>query len=683
MSEPDRAPSQDSTRRRLSRRLAVLLLVVAVLPTLELARQRSRARIDIHNESLKSVGTQDARTMEERIRDFGPDRSIVVGLSWRSAQRKNEDAAEVEKLSVVLADDPITARLDRLPIASQTLTLFELALTDEASRNCESALEHVRALVREVRPTAAQPLISGQIAGEVAIARAVADEQQRVFPVVALVLAVVLFLIYRHLAIVAAALLPAAIAVVSTGGLHAVAGHAVDPLSGLLEPVLMTVAVASAIHVIEGYLGQRSRGFEPESAAVESIIDLRVPALWTTGTTIAGFLTLWTSDIPAVARFGTFASLGVVLAFVTSFTVAPAILVIAARGDRIRRLRARSEGMRAFFRRATARLYRRRGLVAVATVALSVMSGAWLPRLRADTDPLQILPRTHAFRQDLEAITAAGVSAMRFDLILDDEARPLGLLDDRVVSATLRATRVHGCLGLGGMPRRSERGSILIPLITDLRGSAGQCALLEGVELAARDAGIPRARATGTLVRVARDSEHLVTRRSAGIVVMLVVLFFVFLAAFRSVALAVMALIPNALPAMMIYGAIAALGQSLNVATAMIGSAMLGIVVDDTIHFVHRYRRAILTGVERRLAIVEALQSVGAAIGITSLALVCGFLASLTGSLSTTRDFGLLAAATIALALAADLVVLPALLMLRRPVISVERRATAVGGTAV
>ena len=656
-------PEAAAPERRL-RWIAVLVLGLALVSTIVMARQKSLAVVDVHNDALKSVGTIEEAAMAVRVRDFGPDRSIVIGLEWRSEQRKREDARETKDLRRALEGEPGIDRVEEVPLRSDRLTLFEVASNTEAALASEALLDRLRATAERMRPPAARVLVSGQIAGEVAIARAVAEEQQRVLPIVAGVLALLLLLLYRHVMIVAAILVPAGAAVLWTGGLHALAGHAIDPLSSLLEPVLLTVAVATAVHVVEGYLEQRGRGLAPAHALRRALRELATPAMWTAGTTIAGFLTLVPSEIPAVSRFGAYAAIGVALASLMSFTLSPAILLLAVRRSAHGRDRARGPRHRAFFRRVAARIHRRRRALTIATAGLFIAAALCLPRLRVDTDPVDILPASHAFRGDLDRIEALGVHVTRFDLVLGGRSRDITSIFDARVARVLDAVRgLEACGGLGGVPRSSASGTVLVPLLATVEGSAALAKFFDEVEATARAKGVDDAVATGTLVRVARDSQRLVVSRLEGLVLMSAALFLVFWLAFRSALLAALALVPNLLPAALIHAALAASGEALNVATAMIGSTMLGIVVDDTIHFVHRFQLARSTGKTARVAVVDALHRVGPAISITSIALVAGFLASLAGTLSTTRDFGWIAAATIALALVADLIVLPALLM--------------------
>jgi hypothetical protein len=164
-----------------------------------------------------------------------------------------------------------------------------------------------------------------------------------------------------------------------------------------------------------------------------------------------------------------------------------------------------------------------------------------------------------------------------------------------------------------------------------------------------------------------RDSERLVTGQLRGLGVTAALITGVLVAGLRSVRLGLLGMVPNLLPCCLLYGGMAALGRPLTVATAMIGTVFLGLVVDDSVHELYLYRRARVAGASRADAVATALRRAGRAVTVTSVALCAGFAACWSGRMETTREFGALAAAIVAAAFATNLVVLPALLLVRAP----------------
>jgi predicted RND superfamily exporter protein len=130
----------------------------------------------------------------------------------------------------------------------------------------------------------------------------------------------------------------------------------------------------------------------------------------------------------------------------------------------------------------------------------------------------------------------------------------------------------------------------------------------------------------------------------------------------RSLRFATLALVPTVLPAVAVVGAMGLLGLSLDVGRAMIGAIVLGIGVDDTIHLLDRWRREDRLGHAPAEAMRRAVRFAGRGVITTSLALALGFLSLMVSSWQSVSSFGFFAATGIVFALAADLLVLPALI---------------------
>ena len=134
--------------------------------------------------------------------------------------------------------------------------------------------------------------------------------------------------------------------------------------------------------------------------------------------------------------------------------------------------------------------------------------------------------------------------------------------------------------------------------------------------------------------------------------------------AFRSIRLGLLCMIPNLLPAIVAFGLCGLLIGEIDMGTAMIFSMTLGIVVDDTIHFVVSYRRQRLQGQSPAIAVDNTYSLVGRAIIITSLVLCIGYLIPVfTAELRMNVQMYALSVVCIATAMIADLFFLPSLLV--------------------
>jgi hypothetical protein len=125
-----------------------------------------------------------------------------------------------------------------------------------------------------------------------------------------------------------------------------------------------------------------------------------------------------------------------------------------------------------------------------------------------------------------------------------------------------------------------------------------------------------------------------------------------------------LSLIPNLAPIVIGMGFMQAFGIPFDMFTLMIGTIAIGVAVDDTIHFMHRFLRSHRHGASVRDAVHETLLSTGRALVITTIALCSGFFVQMFGTMISTRNFGLITGLTVFTALLADLTLSPALVTL-------------------
>jgi len=126
--------------------------------------------------------------------------------------------------------------------------------------------------------------------------------------------------------------------------------------------------------------------------------------------------------------------------------------------------------------------------------------------------------------------------------------------------------------------------------------------------------------------------------------------------------LGLISMVPNLLPVILVMGLMGWTGMPFDFSNMMVGSVAIGLVVDDTIHFLHNLRRHFDRTGDVKIAISKTLHTTGRAIFITSLVLASGMAVAMTADLNSTADFGLITACAILLALIADFFLVPALM---------------------
>jgi predicted RND superfamily exporter protein len=172
---------------------------------------------------------------------------------------------------------------------------------------------------------------------------------------------------------------------------------------------------------------------------------------------------------------------------------------------------------------------------------------------------------------------------------------------------------------------------------------------------------------TGANYLLALMSRTLVLTQIRSLLIAIILILSCIALTLRSGKLGLIAAIPNLVPLLILFGLMGWGGVMLSTATTMIASVALGLIVDDTIHLLYGYRRATQTGLTSPQALQHAIRHTGPALVITTLILTLGFWAGLVGSFKPTVSFAFLTGLTMLTALLADLLVLPAILLIRNP----------------
>ena len=136
---------------------------------------------------------------------------------------------------------------------------------------------------------------------------------------------------------------------------------------------------------------------------------------------------------------------------------------------------------------------------------------------------------------------------------------------------------------------------------------------------------------------------------------------------FRSFKLGLIGILVNALPLAITLGVMGWLDIKINMATAIIGGISLGIVVDDSIHFLSGIRSRLNQGILLEDAISQTMKTAGSSILMTSVILIGGFSCMATSEFLPSAHFGIFISLAIAIAFALDVIIVPALLLILKP----------------
>jgi predicted RND superfamily exporter protein len=525
-------------------------------------------------------------------------------------------------------------------------------------------------------------------------------DQQLTVPIVFMILLGITYGLYRQLRL---ALIPLACVLLSLNWTLAVVGFSgiqLNLITSLLSPVIMVVSVSAAIHLINAFLTAQAADMPPTEAVTHALQQVGMACWLTAFTTMLGFFSLLVSPVPAVREFAAFAGIGVGLSAVITITVVPLALLqyghVPLPPQRYPVMHAIERTLIHCFHWMVAH----RLTICCVTLVILAVSLAGIPHLTEGTDIVRALKRTAPLRLSTEFIDhhLTGVNSLEIILTLPETgANPAFIRQTLAFSTWLRhqpgVTTVHSPWEVfRSLPAEylanDEQLRVLaallplsLPLEHWLSADANALRISARVNAMASDRLLKLARditrhaeqtdldvkLTGANYLLALMSRTLVLTQIRSLLIAIILILSCIALTLRSGKLGLIAAIPNLVPLLILFGLMGWGGVMLSTATTMIASVALGLIVDDTIHLLYGYRRATQTGLTSPQALQHAIRHTGPALVITTLILTLGFWAGLVGSFKPTVSFAFLTGLTMLTALLADLLVLPAILLIRNP----------------
>lgn len=496
---------------------------------------------------------------------------------------------------------------------------------------------------------------------------------------------VILFAFFRHIGIVLIALAAVAPAYIVTLAVMALADRPVTILTSFIPIVILVVGICDTTHILEHWRRARAAGIGPAEAVGRTFEGLAVSCFFTSVTTALGFASLAATGIAIVSDFGLFTALAVMTTFVFIVTVLPALLArVRTQPPATRGSAAPARVVVRFARRV---LDRRSRWVIPAFGAVGVACVALGSSLHIETYLVDDLKDDAAIIQDLRWVEEAGFGLFQTNLFIRADAN--ALLDAEMVDWMERfqaeVSSEPLVLGSYGLPDarttspvpldrvpdripswmyRPDRDAAQVVITVADAGSRATLAFLDRMDgsLAANPPPVGTAELTGTVRMAHSFSSHMLRSFGPSILLALALIWGVMSLLFRSVRTGLLAMVPNVYPLVVLAGVMALLGVALKPSTILVFSIAFGIAVDDSIHLMSRFRHLLSRGEAPRSALDGALEDTGPALVMSTLVVAAGFSLLLFSRFELLYLLGLLTAVTAVSALAADLLIFPALL---------------------
>ncbi len=614
--------------------------------------------------------------------------------------------------AIALSDPRIAGSIlaldGHVSVVNVTVELPEGGLLEAVAEVAEFA--RVVAAEAEERFSGIDLRIVGTVMVNQTFLEASVSSQMIFLPASLLLMALVLGVLTRRWAGVAGTGMVIVFSILVSVGLGVSVGMPFSPPVAPAPTIVLMIVVANCVHLLVTMQQRLRAGDTKHEAIVESIRLVLNPVFLASLTTALGFLSMNFSEVPPYRHLGNFVAIGIVASFILSVTFLPALLsLLPMRAPKDRRLRGLTMS------RLADLVLRYRKAVIVGWLAVAAAMAVALPRNELNDVLVHFFDESVEFRQDTDFMDAhlGGNSLLEYSLEAAAEGGatdPLFLAEVSrfaewyreqppvrhvaVITDTLRQLNksMHGDDPAAyRIPESQELAAQYLLLYelslpqglnlnnqidrsrsaTRVSVSAETLSSQELLDLNARAETwltenaphVASVNSTGPAALFAYIGQRNIRAMLFGTVVVLLAISAIMLFALRSLRLGLISIVPNLLPAVMGLGVwaltVGQVGLSLSVVVAM----TVGIVVDDTVHFLSKYRRA-----RRELsqsseeAVRYAFDTAGRAMVTTTIVLVAGFLIFAFSPFVPTAQVGVLTAVIITFALLADLTLLPALL---------------------
>ncbi len=642
---------------------------------------------------------------------FAEDDDLIVEDLISDRTQFSEE--QIEKIRKIAVSEPQLVSKFISPGAHATLVNVTINMPGIDTLSEEP---QVTAKVRELKAQfeaenpGSQVYLSGIVMMSAAFGEAAMVDNATLVPLMFLIVILTVGLLLRTILGTASLLVIIIISIVSTMGLSGWGGISLTGASASAPIMILTLVVADCVHVLTTVLYEMRGGMQRKEAIFRSLQVNFQPILLTSVTTAIGFLSMNFSDSPPFNDLGNMVAVGVMLAFVFSITTFPAILSKLPLKVKVQE----KAGFDLMDHISKFVIRRRKLLLPLVAIGIVAM-GFFAPQNQLNDDPVRYFTEATEFRQATDALSdnISGMTVIEISVgsekdsgvndpafLKDLENFTVWLRDqpevDHVNSLSDTFKRLnmnmHGDdeqwyrlpeskalsaqyllmyemslpygLDLNNQINIDKSATRVVATIKNL-DSTGLLEIEDRIN-AWLNNNAPQysVSITGPNLMFAHIAQRNISSMLMGTLLALVLISFLLGVALKSVRYSLLSLIPNLAPAVVGFGLWALWDGEINMGLTLVMGITLGIVVDDTVHFLSKYLRArTLRGESAEEAVRYAFANVGRALYITTLVLFFGFMCLAQSQFKLNADMGLLTAVIILFALIIDFLLLPPLLI--------------------
>ena len=533
------------------------------------------------------------------------------------------------------------------------------------------------------------------------------------------VTALILFFFFRSFNAVLFSMVVIGVMIVWSLGSLAVFGYKITLLTGLIPPIIVVIGIPNCIYLLNKYHQEYSRHGDQVKALRYIIQRIGFVTLITNFTTAIGFLVLLVTDISILREFGIVAGVNIVATFLVSIILIPGIFsyLPAPSPKHLKHLQARP--LDKVLTTFDLLVHRHKYSVVAVTAVILAASVFGMFQIRSNAYMVDDIPEESEVKRDLAFFEKNFGGVMPLEIVIDT-GMPRGIMNPRTLQKVdefeqflaeqksltppvsivsfLKATRqafYNSQPEFYELPNNRDRSFILPYLqnnseskelsrsfvdstgqfmrlslkVADI-GSIRMDSLVQGViqpqidEMFGENERL-QVDVTGTTLLFIKGNRFLIQNLRSSLIIAFLVISVVMALLFRNLRMILISIVPNLVPLCMTAGIMGYFGIPLKPSTALIFSIAFGISVDDSIHFLAKYRQELFNHkffVAKALSI--SLRDTGASMIYTSIVLFCGFIIFAFSEFGGTVALGILTSTTLLFAMFTNLILLPSLLLI-------------------
>ncbi len=640
------------------------------------------------------------------------DDDLLIDYLYYDALELNDEQQQKIKQNV-FNEPTLLNRLISQDGASTGVNVRTVLPEGTSKHTSKEAVLAARALADSIRPDfpGFDILVGGSLTSNVTMGEAIKQDVETLLGLSYLVMIITMVILLRTFSGMLLTLMIISFSVLSTMGLFGWLGFTMTPPTGFVPTAILTIAVADTIHILISYYYELNHGKSKFEAIQEALRINFSPVFITSITTVIGVLCLNTSDSPPYRDMGNMIAAGVFFAWLYSISFLPAMLALmpAPKG----KVENNKPSIMLRFANIVIRFYKPLFIImAIVIISIgsqlnkNIISERWHEFFDTSFEVRNTIEATnetlgglHRIFFVLDSQEKDGINNQEYLQQTDDFAQWLLTQDkvssvDSITSILKRLNKnLHANdeawfkipesrelaaqylllyelslpMGLGLDDTINNARSASRLTVSFEKADSGYILELEQKALAWLTANAPAitvSEGTGLDIVFANLTFRNITSMMEGTSIALLLISFLLIFALRSFKVGLISLIPNIMPAILAYGIWGMINGQIDTAVSVVVCLSLGIVVDDTVHFLSKYLRARKEqGLSTEEAIRYAFNTVGNALLVTSAVLIGGFLIMQFSHFHPSNNMGMLLAITILMALLVDFLFLPPLLL--------------------